>query len=65
MFESLADRNNKQAAKKITLQRRCNPGIYVDVYRVEPLNNGHTGMSHFVHYRGVGLSLEVKNVLPL
>ena len=27
----------------------------VNMYTVEPLNNGHTGTDHFVHYREVAL----------
>ena len=33
------------------------------VYTVEPPNNGHVGTRHFVLYREVVLSSEVKNVL--
>ena len=33
------------------------------IYTVEPPNNGHIGTRHFVLYREVVLSSEVKNVL--
>ena len=39
--------------------------VHVKVNRVEHLNNGRTGTSHFVHCRGVVLITEVPNVLPL
>ena len=35
------------------------------MYTVEPPDNGHVGTRHFVLYREVVLSLEVKNVLLL
>ena len=34
------------------------------IYTVEPLNNGHVGTDHFVHYREVVL-FGGKNVMPL
>ena len=33
---------------------------HLDAYTVEPLNNGHIGTRHFVLYREVVLSLEIK-----